>query len=176
MTHLGYNTEGLLCAYPGEAEKTPCFTWTYSTFENFLNESVTPSMYEYMASYVCDTINEDELLEIQNGEYWVGDLEASAVDAYFNEPIIERIKMHEQTLVNLRDKLRRAEDRESSAIDAMLEENKPFDYTSPINKEYCEFMRGIITDAREKMNQLEREIHEESMWVGGHERGAEDEV
>jgi hypothetical protein len=169
-----FNESGLLCAYPGEAEhEQPCFTWTYSVFESYLNECVTPSMYKYMATFVEDNITKDELREIQAGDYWPGELESDAVDSYFDVPINDRIKFHEQMLVDLRSALRLAHAKESSAIDAMLMENKPFDHTSPIDKEYCEFMRGIITKARADIIRLEQEITEEMGWVGGHEAGAE---
>ena len=173
--YVHYDADGLLCGYQGEAiHEEPCFTWTYSEFEEYLDECITPSMYRYMASYVYNNITKDELYEIQGGDYCTGDLEAGAVDAYFSVPINERITMHEQELVNLRAALRRAEAKESAAIDAMLEENKPFDHTSPISNEYTEFMRGIIEQNRKAIDRLEQEIIEEEQWRGGHEAGSED--
>ncbi len=167
---------GLLEGFWDESEnKEPCFTWTYSAFESFLDECITPSMYHAMASYVEIEISKEELYEVQGGDYYPGDLEAAAVDYYFDMPINERITLHEQTLVNLRAAKRRAEAKESAAIDAMLEENKPFDHTSPIDKEYSDFMRGVIDRERKNIDRLEREIHEEECWHGGHELGAEDD-
>jgi hypothetical protein len=174
---LGWNDAGLLCGYQGEYEgEEPVFVWTYSTFEEFLDEAITPSMYHSMASYVEEHMTKEELYDIQGGDYCTGDLEAAAVDAYFARPINERITMHEQELVNLRADLRRADAKESAAIDAMLEENKPFDHTSPIDTEYCEFMRGVIAKNRAKIDRLQNEIHEEEQWYGGHEEGAEDDT
>jgi hypothetical protein len=173
--YLAFNTSGLLCGYPGEYEgEEPVFVWTYSTFEAYLNESITPSMYNYMSSHVEQQMTKEELYEIQALDYCAGDLEADAVDAYFGLSLNERIRMHEQELVNLRAAKRTAEAKESAAIDAMLEENKPFDETSPINHEYSEFMRGIITKNRAAIDRLENEIHEEEQWRGGHEEGASD--
>jgi hypothetical protein len=129
-----------------------------------------------MANYVRNEISKDELYEIQGGDYGTGDLEAAAVDAYFDLPINERIEMHEQELVNLRADKRRAEAKESAAIDAMLTENKPFDDSSPIAHEYADFMREIIEKNRAKVDRLENEIHEEEQWRGGHEEGAEDDT
>jgi hypothetical protein len=148
--------------------------WTYSEFEDYLNESITPSMYHFMATYVLEKFTKDDLWEIQGGDYCTGDLESFAIDAYFDLPISERITMHEQELVNLRAAKRTAEDKESAAIEAMLQENKPFDHTSPIDKEYCDFMRGIIDKNRSTIVRLENEIHEEEQWTGGHEEGASD--
>ena len=174
---LGWNSARLLCGYQGEYEgEEPCFVWTYDEFEAYLNESITPSMYHFMASYVLEKFTKDDLWEIAGGDYCTGDLEAAAVDAYFDLPISERIRMHEQELVNLRAAKRTAEDKESAAIDAMLTENMPFDGTSPIAQEYCDFMRGLIATNRAKADRLTDEIHEEEQWVGGHEEGAEDET
>ena len=172
--YVCYDADGLLCGYQGEAiHEEPCFTWTYAEFEEYLDECITPSMYHFMTGYVSENITKDELYEIQGGDYCTGDLEAAAVDAYFAQPISERIIMHEQELVNLRAALRRAEAKESAAIDAMLTENKPFDDSSPIANEYAEFMRGIIDQNRKAINRLEDEIHEEEQWRGGHEADAE---
>ena len=175
--YVCFNNSGLLCGYQGEYEgEEPVFVWTYEEFEEYLNECITPSMYNYMASYVHSEISKEELYEIQGGDYCTGDLEAAAVDAYFDLPINERITMHEQSLVNLRADLRRAEAKESAAIDAMLTENMPFDETSPISNEYAEFMRGLIAKNRAKADRLNHEIHEEEQWRGGHEEDATDNL
>jgi hypothetical protein len=167
----------LLCGFSGQNRlEDPCFIWTYSTFEDFLDECITPSMYHFMANYVAKHITKDDLWDIQCDDYAAGSLEAAAVDAYYDTPINERILLHEQELVNLRADLRRAKERESAAIDAMLEENKPFDHTSLIDQEYCDFMRGIIDKAQRDIERLECEIHEEMNWQGGHEVGAEDDL
>jgi len=174
-SYLVFNKAGLLCGYQGENEvEEPVFIWTYSTFEEYLNECVTPSMYHFMSSHVHENMTKEELYEIQGGDYCTGDLEAAAVDAYFDLPLIERVRMHEQELVNLRASKRTAEARESAAIDALLEENRPFDETSPIARDYADCMRRIIEASRPAIDRLEREIHEEENWVGGHERGASD--
>ena len=176
-SYLAFNDAGLLCGYQGEyEEEEPVFTWTYAEFEEYLNESVTPSMYHFMASYVDHEFTKEELYEIQGGDYCTGDLEAEAVDAYFALPINERIRLHEQELVNLNAAKRRAESRESAAIDAMLEEHRPFDDTSPIALDYAECMRAIITTERKNIDRLTDEIHEEEQWRGGHEEGAEDDA
>lgn len=175
--YVSFDADGFLRGYPGEAENEEhCFTWTYAEFEQYLNEYITPSMYHFMASFVHENINKGELYEIQGGDYCPGDLEAAAVDAYFALPINERILLHEQELVNLRAALRRAEAKESAAIDAMLEENRPFDDSSPIAHEYAEFMRGLIAKNRKAIDRLECEIHEEEQWIGGHEEGEEDNL
>ena len=165
----------LLCGFPGQSRtEEPTHIWTYSEFEDLVGESITPSMYYCFCDYIEEYMTKDELWEIQCDEYSCGDLEAAAVDAYYDLPINDRIRMHEQTLVNLRAEKREAEAKESAAIDAMLEEHRPFDDSSPIAHEYAEFMRGIIAKARKTIEKVEEEIHEEEQWRGGHEEGASD--
>ena len=176
-SYLAFDDSGLLCGYQGEHEgEEPVFVWGYSDFEEYIDEAVTPSMYHFMANYVDHEFTKEELYEIQGGDYCTGDLEAEAVDAYFALPIRERIRLHEQELVNLRAAKRLAEARESAAIDAMLEEHRPFDDTSPIARDYAECMRGIIAKERKKIDRLTDKIHEEEQWHGGHEEGAEDDA
>jgi hypothetical protein len=168
---------GLLCGYPGEHEvEPPSFTWTYNEFEEYLNESITPSMYQFMAEYVRENITKEQLYEIQGEDYYTGDLEEEAVNAYFDMPINRKIALHEQMLDELRNEKKIAEAKEAAAIDAMLDKHKPFGNDSPINHEYADFMRGIINENRTKADRLEIEIHEEEQWRGGHEEGAENDV
>ena len=168
-------TDGLLCGYPGEEEVEPvAFKWTYSEFEEYLNESITPSMYRFMAEYVHDNISKEELYEIQGGDYCPGGVEADAVDAYFDLPINQRIALHDQMLGDLQKKEKLAEAKEMAAIDALLEDQRPFGNDSPINHEYTEFMNGLVVKNRTKVDRLETQIHEEEQWRGGHEEGAED--
>jgi hypothetical protein len=163
---LMWNEKGLLCGKN--------FTWTYSVFERSMNECITPSMYRAMANYVFKGITDEELYEVEHGNYYPGDLECHAVDAYFDLPINERITLHEQELVNLRAANRLAEAKESAAIDAMLEENRPFDHTSPIDQEYNEFMRSLIDKYRKQSEDLECMMFEEENWRGGHEFDLDD--
>ena len=174
--YVAFNDQGLLVGYQGEHEgEEPVFVWTYSLFEEMIGEAITPSMYHCIAGYVASEISKEELYEVQGGDYCPGMLEACALDSYFDQPLNDRIEMHEQTLVNLRAAKRRAEAKESAAIDAMLEENKPFDDASPIAHEYADFMRGVIAKSRKLIDQIADEIHEEEQWRGGHEEGMEDD-
>jgi hypothetical protein len=150
MTRIAYDeTSRLLCEYDDNDKVV--YIWKYSDFEKYLGEAVTPSMYHFMSSYVFNHgVN----------------TESRAVDAYFDLPSNIRVTMHAQELVNLQVAKREAEAKESAAIDAMLEENKPFDHTSPIAKEYSDFMRSIIDKNREMADRLENEIYEEEQWYG----------
>jgi len=165
---------GLLRGYPGEEEVEPAvFTWTYDDFEQYLRESITPSMYRFMAEYVCDNISKEELYDIQGGDYSHGGVEEDAVNAYFDLHINKRIALHTQMLDDMRNKKAVAEAKEAAAIDALLDDEASFWEDSPINHEYTEFMRGLVIENRKKVDRLENEIHEEEQWCGGHEEGAE---
>ena len=174
--HLNLNARGLLCGYPGEEDgESAVFTWTYSDFEQHLGESITPSMYRFMAEYVRENISNEGLYEIQGEVYSPDFLEEDAVNAYFDLPINRKIDLHEQMLEELRNEKAIAEAKEAAAIDAMLDDGSPFGEDSPINHEYTEFMRGLVISNRKKADRLENEIHEEEQWRGGHEEGESDD-
>ena len=158
MARLDWDNS-LLCSWDALGNKV--YIWTYSEFERFLSSAICPSMYHSMASYVQNNITNEHIQSIDDWDYAGGNLEAAAVDAYFELSAIERWDRHSQELVNLRMAKHTAESKETAAIDAMLEANKPFDHTSPIDQEYCDFMRGIIATNRAAVARLENEIHEE---------------
>lgn len=169
--------DGLLRGYQGEEDgESAVFTWTYAAFEQYICESITPSMYRFMAEYVRENISKDDLYEIQGGDYRPGDIEEDAVHAYFELHINTKIVLHTQTLKDLRNKKNLAEAKEMAAIDALLDEDEPFGADSPINEEYIAFMKGLVINNRTKADRLENEIHEEEQWRGGHEQGAEDNI
>ena len=164
----------LLYGYQGEAEhEEPCFTWTYSTFEEYLGEACTPSMYNFFTNYIIEEINKEELYEIQGGDYCPGRLEEEAVDAYFDLPIKERVEMHMQEMANLEAERDRAAGKEAAFLDALLDEACPFDVESPIYVEYCQWCR----EQKEKWAKIHFDLccqmDEETEWRGGHEEGAE---
>jgi hypothetical protein len=167
---------GLLRGYTGEHGDFPCFTWTYDDFEKYVRECITPSMYRFMAEYVQKNLSNEEMYDIQCGEYCPGELEELAVNAYFEVPILTRIELHKQMLEELQNDKAIAEAKEAAAISAMLDENTPFDTDSPINHEYTGFMNGLVIENRTNADRLEHEIEEEEQWRGGHEAGAENEV
>jgi hypothetical protein len=157
--YVCFGEDRLLHGYPGEEEvEFPAFTWTYDMFEEITGECVTPSMYNFMAGYVSENISKKELYEIQAEEYFPGDIEERAIDAYFCLSVDDRKVLHDQELLNLYAARRKAQEREEAA---MLEENRPFDETSPIASDFAKFMQDIITKARKEIERLDREIHEE---------------
>ena len=168
-----WNDHGLLCARVcGNPE--PVYTWSYSDFERFLNECITPSIYRSMSRHVTECISDQALVSIQNGEYVSDGIEAEAVDVYFDLPIKTRIDLHVQELRNLETLKKVAEDKFMAATNYLLSDESPFDTTSPIYHELVEHMRKLAAKYRDESLRLENEYCEESQWVGGHELGAED--
>lgn len=162
--YVCFDDDRILRGYPGEEEgEDPTFTWTYDIFEEIIGGCVTPSMYHFMAGHVSENMSKKELYEIQAEEYIPGDLEEQAVDAYLCLSVDERKVLHDQELLNLYAARRAAEEREEAA---MLEENRPFDATSPIAKDFAKLMHDIIAKARKDIERIDREIHEEELWSG----------
>lgn len=175
-TYLHWDDEKrLLYAFSREGvQEKPVFTWTYSTFEEYLNESCTPSMYHFMANYVLEEISIDELYELDGGDYRPDRLEEEAVDAYFNLPINERIELHNQEIVNLYAERDRASGKEAAFIDACIDDECPFDISSPIYVEYCQWCRAQKEKWTSIVNNIADDIHEEEQWRSGAEAGASD--
>jgi hypothetical protein len=151
----------------------PQYKWTYSDFEEYLNESITPSMYQFMATYVYENVTKDQLWELEGGDYSSGSLEEEAVDAYFEIPALERKKMHDQELANLQSAYNCADEKEMAAVNWMLDDTTPFDPTSPIYVEVCQYVRGLVEKFKARRERLQREIDEEEQWRGGWEENME---
>jgi hypothetical protein len=171
---LSWNEKtGLLCGYPGEAEiEEPTFIWTYSVFEEFTGEAITPSMYGVMALYVERNLTKEQLYEIQGDDYYPGDLEEAAVDDYFEIPILERIELHEECLRNLKADRDRAMEKMRAFVNAHLSEC-PFDPSSPIYIDYCQWTREGKNKWEEELNEMQNRVNEEEQWTSGAEEGSE---
>jgi hypothetical protein len=83
---MNWNELGMLCEW--DINNTLVRKYTYSDFERYCCECITPSMYHFMASYVLQHAGERNV-------------DMAAVNSYFNLPIETRIDMHEQELTNL---------------------------------------------------------------------------
>ena len=172
--YLSWNETGLLCGYPGEAEvEEPSFIWTYSTFEEYYDQAVSPSMYGIMASYVENNITKEQLYEIQGGDYCPGDLEEFAVEYYYETPLLERIELHRQCLENLKADRDRADEKMHAFIDAHLIDECPFDPSNPIYIDYCQWTREGKEKWERELFKMQNMVEEEEQWRGGHEEGAE---
>ena len=127
-------------------------------------------MYEFMAGYVENNISKDELYDIQGNDYYPGVLEEDAVDAYFDVPTLKKIDLHDTMMNKLKNKKSLADAKYAAAV------SMPVIEKSPIAKEYGEFVQSLIDKNQKLIERLEREIHEEEQWRGGHEKGeSEDE-
>jgi hypothetical protein len=166
---LEFSDDGFLVATDGESTR---FKWTYSDFEDYLNESITPSMYEFMANYVYANITKDQRWELEADDYFTGDLEEEAVDAYFEVPALEREEMHKQTLANLKAELMKAEEKEAAASI----ETHPFDPTSPIYVELMTFLKKLAIQNKKKCASIKQQIHEEEQWRGGWENDGDSQM
>jgi len=162
----------LLCGYDGESLE-PVFKWTYSVFEEYNGEAVTPSMYDFFADYVMNNISKEQLYEIQANDYYTGQLEEAAVNAYYEIPILQRVEMHHQMMQNLRVESQRCEDKMHAFINAVLDEECPFDPTSPIYTDYNGWLRAEKNKWEDKWNDVQSQLCEESFWSSGAEEGAE---
>lgn len=176
-SYLKWNKHGLLEAFMGENEsETPVFTWECSTFDDILDSpgAVTPSMYQWMASYVESNITKDDLWEIAADSYCDGPLEERAVDEYFDIPILDRMILHEQMMTNLKAELAVAEAKEAAYINMCLDDECPFDVNSPVYVDYCKWCRAQKEEWSDKVKVLKDDLSMEETWTSGAEEGAED--
>jgi len=169
-----FDDDDMLIATDGNRSE-PYYKWTYSDFEEYLNESITPSMYHFMATYVYENVTKEQRWDLEAESYSSGSLEEEAVNAYFDIPALERKEMHEQTLLNLQAEYVRAEEKEMAAINWMLDDT-PFDPTSPIYVEVCQYVRGLVDKFKARRERLQREIDEEEQWRGGWEENMETDL
>jgi len=165
MATFSWEDDKLLCMTSESGEQL--YKWTYSTFERFLEESITPSMYNYMATYVMTHMPEEMMASFESFDPYY--LEVEAVDSYFDQPINDRIDMHEQELADLEKQRQDLEIRKYAA-----EQTDMFDPTSPIWNESRDFIAGLVQKFTRQLESVERQIFEEEQWRGGHEFGAED--
>jgi hypothetical protein len=142
-------------------------TWTSSDFEG----QITPSMLEFMKGYIIDNITDEHIRDIQNDCYRQ-DLEEDAVISYHNLPHQERTLMHMQMMKNLKKQLkevcRKLESLQTSDIPP------PFDPSSPIYQEVCDFWKELEEDLTDQKRDLEQQLQEEELWRGGWEDGESD--
>ena len=161
MSYFAITTNGLLSVYNREHE--PLFTWTYSVFEKICEDSITPSMYEYMKEYTMRNIPPEVLDNFSM--YRAGDIEENAISAYYEEPIIKRISMHQKTLRSLKKSIEFYKIRETDALRSLYVETQ----WNSLTRDYNEFLRDIANTSREIIDNLDRKLHEEEGWYGGHE-------
>lgn len=147
-----FNQDGLLTEWQ---DNKMVFVWTYSMFEEYAGEAISPSMYEYMANYVLNSLESDR---------YALDLESNAVDSYYSLSDTEKEKLSEQMLANLMTQKYIADSKASAAINTLLDEDTwPFDDSSPISHECVVFLRGLVQKYTIEAQKLTDKIHEEEL-------------
>ena len=156
----------IMCGFQGDQAVVK---FDYSVFENIERGLVTPSMYNWMTSWIQGTISVEQLDALVQGDQFLFQTYAEdAHRAYHDLPWQERLELHNQTVANLHAELELAEKKEKAAIDWMLED----DNLGPIRAEVCDFVRGLVTKYSELAMQIADELDEESLWEQGGEDGA----
>jgi len=146
----------MLYGYDGDEA---VFKWTYSTFEEFNGERVTPSMYQFMAGYVMG--------QIPNGtkfrDYRAGELEERAVIAYWDLPPEARDELRQREISRIETDIEWAEDNMHSYIDAVIDDKNPFPDGSEACKAFNVWVRGEKAKWEEKIRDLHLEMAEEEL-------------
>lgn len=151
MATLTWKSSGLLSMDNSLGESV--YSWTPSSFEEYVGDVVSPSMYTFMVGWVKD---QNPAFD-ENGMYQSGALERGAVDAYFNLPWKVRVQYHEEELEDLKGALEelQAIKAEHVSVRAMAYSNTP---------EY-EGLTDLITEAARDCRNTEAEIQEEECWL-----------
>jgi len=157
----------ILCGFQGDQAVVK---FDYSVFENIERGLVTPSMYNWMSSWIQGTISVEQLDALVQGDQFLFHTYAEdAHRAYHDLSWRERLELHNQTVANLHAELELAEKKERAAIDWMLEDG---DNLGPIRAEVCDFVRGLVTKYSHVAMQISDELDEEALWEQGGEDGA----
>lgn len=165
MVIVTYDTNDLLSAKNTFGDTV--YTWTYSVFEKYLNEAITPSMYNHMVEYVAINLDDDDMDRLENGDYEQGDLEEMAVSSYFEIPIQKRIKMHEDEVNHIEKLIDGWTKNEEDARWAL--ERPPWNHKSALLFQYRRHFQIVYEKATAMRCRLEGELCEENNWYGGHE-------
>ena len=139
---------------------------TYSDFERVTNEAISPSMYEFMSTYVRKRLEDVQECDTRQ-------LDEDAVWVYFSLPWQERERMHREMLTVLE---KRQKDTEVKLHDVResLADGSPFDPTSSIYQECLDFLHGLQSKYMARLDEVERMIVEEECWRGGVEDAESD--
>lgn len=169
-----FNTEcRLLCGYPGAGESEEAsFVWTYSVFEKYYGEALSPSVYHFCANYIDENISKDDLYEIEAGDYAPGQLEEEAVEAYCDLSWRARTRLHAAALNNLEIEL--AEANTKLLCYANIDLDNPWDPTSPIYTEYRQWIMDATARWTKVAHDVGKELREEEAWRSGAELGESD--
>lgn len=141
----------------------------YSTFENIVRGLVTPSMYNWMTSWIQSTISVHQLNALIHGDVRLFQTYAEdAHRAYHDLPWQERLGLHKETVENLKSELRCIELDDYQLRDA----DNPFNYSSPLFESYEVWAREQGEALSKRAMQVADELNKESLWEQGGEDGA----
>ena len=156
----------IMCGFQGDQAVVK---FDYSVFENIERGLVTPSMYNWMTSWIQGTISVEQLdALVQGDQFLFNAYTEDAHRAYHDLPWQERLEIHNQTVENLKWELKRVEANERE----IRETPCPFDPVSDIHKEYTEWANAKITEYSNLAMELAGELDEEALWEQGGEDGA----
>jgi hypothetical protein len=156
----------ILCGFQGDQAVVK---FDYSVFENIERGLVTPSMYNWMTSWIQGTISVEQLDALVQGDQFL--FQTYTEDAhreYHNLPWQERLEHHTQTVENLKSELRCIELDENQLRDA----DNPFSYSSSLFDAYEVWAREQGDALSKLAMQIADELDEEALWEQGGEDGA----
>ena len=155
----------IMCGFQGDQAVVK---FDYSVFENHERGLVTPSMYNWMTSWIQGTISVEQLDALVQGDQFLFLTYAEdAHRAYHDLPWQERLEIHNQTVENLKWELKRVEANERE----LRETRNPF-WSSLIHGDYRQWVSDKIVEYSNLAMQIADELDEESLWEQGGEDGA----
>jgi len=156
----------ILCGFQGDQAVVK---FDYSVFENIERGLVTPSMYNWMTSWIQGTMSVEQLDALVQGDQFL--FQTYTEDAhreYHNLSWQERLELHRQEVENLESELKRVEANERE----LRETENPFDPTSPMYTEYNTWANDKVAEYSKLAMQIADELDEEALWEQGGEDGA----
>jgi len=138
----------MLYGYDGDEA---VFKWTYSTFEEFNGERVTPSMYQFMAGYVMGQIPKGTKFR----DYRAGELEERAVIAYWDLTTEARDELRQREIARIETDIEWAEENMHYYIDAVIDDKNPF----PDGSEACKAFNVWVWCEKAKWDEKIHDLH-----------------
>jgi len=156
----------ILCGFQGDQAVVK---FDYSVFENIERGLVTPSMYNWMTSWIQGTISVEQLDALVQGDQFLFQTYAEdAHRAYHDLQWQTRLNLHTEMVAYLDDELKHTEADERELIRI----NNPFDPKSSLRASYDVWHTAEAEALSKLAMQIADELDEESLWEQGGEDGA----
>jgi len=167
MATLSWSPERrLMCGFQGDQA---VLKFDYSKFENIERGLVTPSMYNWMTSWIQGSISREHLdALVQGDEFLFQTYAEDAHRAYHDLPWRERLDNHKNTMADLAEERANFEKAERE----IRHTENPFDPTSSVCSEYNAWANTKIAEYSRVAMQISDELDEEELWEFGGEDGA----